>query len=127
MLSSPRLATHHHADHSVVALRGEFDVASRDALSEELHEATSSCLGSTLVIDLGSVEFIDCTVLGVLVQAHRDATRRGLRLVLISPQSGVQRLLDITHIDRTVPTKPHLEAALGTPAPHRDSSDRRLA
>jgi anti-sigma B factor antagonist len=129
MFTLPRLSTQHHADYSLVAMRGEFDVASRAALSAELHDAVSSCPGGTLVIDLGSVEFMDCTVLGVLVHAHRDATRLGLRLVLVSPPSGVQRLLDITHIDRTVPTKPHLQAALSTPAsaPHRDSSERRLA
>ena len=129
VLTDPRLTTHHHADYSVVALRGEFDVASSDTLSGELQEATSSCPGGTLVIDLTAVEFMDCAILGVLVQAHRHATGLGLRLVLVSPPRGVRRLLDITHIDRTVPTRPHLRAALSAPAttPHQDGSDRRLA
>jgi anti-sigma B factor antagonist len=129
VLTDPRLTTHHHADYSVVALRGEFDVASRDALSGELHAAASSCPGGTLVIDLAAVEFMDCTVLGVLVEGHRKASLLGLRLVMVSPPIAVQRLLDITHIDRIVPTQPHLRAALSAPAatPHQDSSERRLA
>ncbi len=120
LLTDPRLTTRHHADYSVVTLRGEFDVASRDRLSEELHKATNSCSGGTLAIDLSGVEFMDCTVLGALVQAHRHATMSGLHLVLVSPPSAVRRLLDITHIDRTVPTRPHLPAALTAPlgAPH---------
>ncbi len=125
VLTDPRLTTHHHADHSVVTLRGEFDMASRDLLSGELREATSSCPGGTLVIDLAAVEFMDCTALGVLVHAHRDAARQGVRLVLVSPTGAVQKLLDLTHIDRTLPTRPHLQAALGVP--QQDSSDRRLA
>ncbi len=129
VLTDPRLTTHHHADYSVVTLRGEFDVASRDTLNSELREATSRCPADTLVIDLAAVDFMDCTVLGVLVEAHRQATRAGLRLVMVSPPSGVQRLLDITRIDRTVPTKPHLRAALSASAtaPRQGGSDRRLA
>ena len=113
----------------MVTLRGEFDVASRDTLSGELREATSRCPGDTLVIDLAAVEFMDCTVLGVLVDAHRHATRAGLRLVMVSPPSAVQRLLDITRIDRTVPTKPHLGRHWARRQPRRrqDGSDRRLA
>jgi anti-anti-sigma factor len=130
MLTEPRLTTHHQADYSTVTLRGEFDVASRDRLSEQLHEAMHTSPGGTVLVDLAGVEFMDCTVLGVLVDVHRHASRRGLRLVLVRPTGAIQRLLEITRIDRTVPTRPHVQAALNAPAitlHSPSSSDRRFA
>ncbi len=130
MLTDARLTTRHHPDYSMVTLRGEFDVASRDRLSEQLREAMHASPAGTVLVDLAGVEFMDCTVLGVLVHAHRQATRQGLRLVLVRPASAVQRLLDLTRIDRTVPTQPHLQAALNGPAitlHTPGSADRRFA
>lgn len=130
MLNDPRMIPHHHADYSVLVLRGEFDVASRDRLCEQLHSAMHSSPAGTLLVDLSGVEFMDCTVLGVLVQAHRNATRQGLRLVLVRPAGAIQRLLEITRVNRTVPTRPHLQAALSAPAitlHSPGSPDRRLA
>jgi anti-sigma B factor antagonist len=130
MLTDPRLTTRHHADYSMVTLRGEFDVASRDRLSEHLSEAMHASPAGTVLVDLAGVEFMDCTVLGVLVHAHRLATRQGLRMVLVRPTGAVRRLLEITRIDRAVPTRPHLQAALNAPVItlHTSSStDRRFA
>lgn len=130
VLTDPRLTTHHHADYSMVTLHGEFDVASRDRLREQLREAMHTSPAGTLLVDLAGVEFMDCTVLGVLVRAHRHATRQGLRLVLVRPASAVQRLLHITRIDRTVPTRAHLKAALSAPTTMLrtpGSSGRRFA
>jgi anti-anti-sigma factor len=100
----------------LVTLRGEFDVASREALRQELRSALESCSGDTVLIDLSGVEFLDCTAVGILVRAHNEATGMGRRLVLLGASGGVQKLLDITHIDRTIATRPHLQAALSRPA-----------
>jgi anti-anti-sigma factor len=115
MDTAPRFTTEHHPEYSLVALRGEFDVASRAAVREVFHGALTSCPGDTLLVDLSGVEFLDCTVLGVLVRAHQEATRLGMRLVLLGPTGPVQRLLGLAQIDRTITTRPHLYAALSAP------------
>jgi anti-anti-sigma factor len=130
VLTDPRLTTRHHADHSMVTLRGEFDVASRDRLTEQLREAMHASPAGTVLVDLAGVEFMDCTALGVLVPAHRRATRHGLRMVLVRPAGAVRRLLAITRIDRTIPTRANLQAALNAPVItlHTPGSpDRRFA
>src|ERR1700755_2957018 len=61
MDATPRLEIQHHPGYSLVTLRGEFDVASRDVLREELEDALNTGPGDTLLIDLSGVGFLDCT------------------------------------------------------------------
>jgi anti-anti-sigma factor len=112
METEPRLRTQHHAEYSLVSLRGEFDVASRAAVRDVLHGALISTPGDAVLVDLTRVAFLDCTIVGVLVRAHQEATRLGMRLVLFGPTGPVQRLLALSQIDRTITTRPHLYAAL---------------
>jgi anti-anti-sigma factor len=128
MQTDPRLRTQHNDDHSLVMLGGEFDVASRDLLRLELHQALDACRGDRLLIDLSTVEFMDCTVLGVLVRAHQQAGRLGVQLVLVDPPRQVRRLLEISQIDRLIPSRPGLQAALREPvAQHPPDMDSQSA
>ena len=115
--ADPRLDTQHHGDHTIVTLRGEFDLASRPALREELRRALETCAGHLLVLDLTAVGFLDCAALGVLVGVHNDANRQGVSLALVGAPRPIKRLLGITQIDLLIKTHPNLEAALSVPAP----------
>ncbi len=89
----------------VVRLQGRLDgsgtAAARDAIDEAL------CGGSgALVVDLSAVELIDATGLGVLVGAHRRASRLGRRLVLRSVPPRLARILLITRLDRVLDMQP---------------------
>jgi anti-anti-sigma factor len=103
-------------DHSVLTLRGEFDLATSRVLREELRSALDTCSGHLLLVDLTAVGFLDCTALGVLVGAYNDAPRHGVRLVLVGAPRPVKKLLSITQVDRLITTHPSLEAALSVPA-----------
>jgi anti-anti-sigma factor len=88
----------------VLALHGEHDISTTPSLRDELERAYGS--GSSVVVDLTDVEFMDSTVLqGILY--GRDFTEQEAehRLVLVVPEGGVaRRLLELTNLDELIST-----------------------
>jgi anti-anti-sigma factor len=64
-----------------------------------VHSAVDEGHGD-LILDLGGVEDVDPTGLGVLVGAHRRAGRAGRRLVLRNVPPVLDRLLTVTRLRR---------------------------
>lgn len=85
----------------VVALNGEFDLASARLVDEELERAQQSY--KLVILDLTQVTFMDSTGLHVVLGANQRLRQAGgaLRVIPGSPQ--VQRLLALTgaagHLD----------------------------
>ena len=78
----------------VVAVSGEVDVYSAPALRDGLTELLES--GTSVVVDLTEVGFLDSTGLGALVAARNDAEDQDAELVLRAPSDRVRRILDVT-------------------------------
>jgi len=84
---------------SAITVRGELDLACADALRTTIREVRRA--GTRyLRIDLSGVTFLDATILGVLVEAHRDFLDRRGTLVLAGVAGRVARLLSLTRLDR---------------------------
>jgi anti-sigma B factor antagonist len=82
----------------VVALAGELDLYNAEEIRSALLQACAS-EPATLVVDLGQVEFIDSTALGVLIEARsRMADRGGFRLA--SPGLEARRALEVSGLDQ---------------------------
>jgi anti-anti-sigma factor len=77
---------------ALVSLGGEHDLAS----SDELRATLEPILGNVLV-DLTRCEFIDSTVIGVLLAKQKDMQREGRRLDLVVPRenAAVARVIDV--------------------------------
>ncbi|HEX2154452.1 MAG TPA: STAS domain-containing protein [Acidimicrobiia bacterium] len=75
--------------HRRIKLIGELDIATADALSQELDGGSDGV--QRLVLDTTRLEFIDSTGLGLLVAA-REKLGAGLELV---PGKATERLLDL--------------------------------
>jgi anti-sigma B factor antagonist len=89
---------------AVVALSGELDVATSPGLSEALIELIDG--GSTeLVIDLGSLAFIDSTGLSAILKANKKLEGRG-RIVLREPTAMVRQVLEITGLTGALSVEP---------------------
>jgi anti-anti-sigma factor len=83
---------------TVVAVRGELDIASSPELEDAL--ARVSEWGTELVIlDLRELDFMDSTGLQVLVKAHQRAKDGGPRFAAVKGGPQVQRLLSMTGMD----------------------------
>jgi anti-anti-sigma factor len=64
--------------------------------------AEPSANGDDLVVDLSGVDGVDMVGVGLLVGAHRQAQRRGRRLVLTGVPPRVMRLLTATRLRRVL-------------------------
>jgi anti-sigma B factor antagonist len=92
------LATRSVSDHTVLEIGGEIDVYTAPRVRERLIEMVGA--GEKLIIvDLGRVEFLDSTGLGVLVGAHRRLRARNGSLSLVCPHERLLKIFRITGLD----------------------------
>jgi anti-anti-sigma factor len=91
----------------VVALGGEIDLHTAPRLDEALFGAIDDGAQRVLV-DFAGTTFVDSTVLGVLLRAHRRLDGTGGRLVIVSNDPRILRTLELTGLDRTLTVEPSL-------------------
>jgi len=78
-------------------VRGEIDLAARDALLRAVQEATAS--KHRIVVDLSHVSFLDLTGIAVFAGAAVD----GSDVSLLDPQPFIRRTLELSGLDKFVP------------------------
>jgi anti-anti-sigma factor len=94
---------------TVIAAEGELDLASADLLRDALLGQLEK---TTVVLELGKIEFCDSTGLRVLVEAHRVAGAHGTALRLAAPSPAIERVLELTGANAVLHTYPGRDAAL---------------
>ena len=108
---------------TLITLAGELDLSVAPALRRALIQAPAASLPD-LAIDLRQVEFMDCSIIGVLMQAHGTVTAAGGCVRLIGPQPEPAKLLDLCGPGGVLCIYEAMPA--GTAACHRhDTSDTR--
>lgn len=90
-----RVETHPDGDRMTVAVSGELDIDTEQALHEALREALRRSV-SGVDVDLGEVDFCDCSGLNVLLCVRRQALADAKTLRLGSTGPSVDRLLSLT-------------------------------
>ncbi len=83
---------------AVLEVGGEVDAYSAPKLHERIDEIVEAGQRH-LVVDLGGVDFIDSTGLGVLVSGHNKAREVGGRLDLVCNLDRIIKLMRITGLD----------------------------
>ena len=90
-------------ERSVVWLAGEQDIATVSVLTETLANVTALD-DADLVIDMGSVSFVDTATLRALIHCRNVLHSRSRNLTLREPSRFTQRLLALYHtVDRVAP------------------------
>jgi anti-sigma B factor antagonist len=90
----------------IVTVRGEIDIVSAPEFEEKL-----STVGSTIVVDLRHLDFMDSSGLAVLLR--RNATLdRSSELRLVVKPGIIERLFEVSGIDKVFPIYPDIEAAI---------------
>ena len=82
-------------DVHVVSLRGELDVSTVLGLEEYLIGVS----GSTVVIDLDQLTYMDSSGVAAIIGARNRILEHGDELVLTRPQTNVRRVFEITGLD----------------------------
>jgi len=104
------LATRSVSDHVVVEIGGEIDVYTAPRLRERLIEMIAAG-EKHIVVDLGRVEFLDSTGLGVLVGAHRRLRSSDGSLSVVCPHERLLKIFRITGLDNVFPIHSSVEEA----------------
>lgn len=86
---------------TVVWLRGEYDMATQVALSAELSKAIARD-DADVILDLAEVEFMDASVISVIVAARQYLMGRSRTLGLRSPTPRARRLVDLCELGRLI-------------------------
>jgi anti-sigma B factor antagonist len=90
------------APYTLVELAGEADATNLQQLREAL-EAEVAARPRTLIIDLSGLNFMDSSVLRVLLHASRTLDREGGVIGLAGARGPVARVLRFTRADQLVP------------------------
>ena len=93
------LATRTVAEHTVLEVGGEVDVYTAPRLRERLVELIDA--GSRhVVVDLGRVDFLDSTGLGVLVGALKRVRSNDGDLYLVCTQPRIRKVFEVTGLTK---------------------------
>lgn len=100
-------------DACIVRLGGELDLYNADQVR---HALGNVCADSPqrVVVDLGEVEFVDSTALGVLIEARTKLDNRRAFL-LAAPGLETRRALQISGLDRHFTVHDSVPEALAAP------------
>jgi len=107
------LNTRTEGEQTVLAVSGEVDVYTAPALRDRIADLLDGGQ-QQLIIDLGGVEFLDSTGLGVLVAGLNRARDVGGSLSLVCPQERVLKLFRITGLDEVFTVHPTVDEALAS-------------
>ena len=99
---------------ALVVLAGEHDLYSADQLRQTLDMSLSGC--DHLIVNLSAVEFIDSTIIGVLVQTMKKATGVGRKFsVVLGTAPAVEQALEVSGVLPLLNVVPTVERALVAP------------
>jgi anti-sigma B factor antagonist len=79
-------------DVHVVSFRGDLDIGTANGLADWLVEVS----GSTVVIDLDHLTFMDSSGIATLIEANNRISKNGHTLVLTRPQENVRQVFEVT-------------------------------
>ena len=104
------LATRTIAGHTVLEVGGEVDVYTAPRLRERLVELVDGG-ARHVVVDLGRVDFLDSTGLGVLVGALKRLRAANGSFGLVCSKEPLLKIFRITALDQVFPIFPSVENA----------------
>ncbi len=105
------VATRREGVQTVISVAGEIDVYTAPTLRERLNELVAD--GEYhLVVDMGGVDFLDSTGLGVLVGGLKRTRLHAGSLQLVCDQEKILKVFRITGLTKVFPIHATLEEAL---------------
>jgi len=87
---------------TILYLDGRFDFGVRKTFKEAVEGF--SVEGSSVVLDLEKVTFVDSSALGLLVICHQNLKNKKVSFFLVNPQTYVKQVLDLANIGKMIPT-----------------------
>jgi anti-sigma B factor antagonist len=96
------LQTREMGDWTVVDVEGEVDLYTAPRLKDVVSDLAAGGRNH-IAVELGGVEFMDSTGLGVLISGLKRCREGGGDLALVGPTEPVRKVLSITGLDKVFP------------------------
>jgi anti-sigma B factor antagonist len=97
-------------DHTVVRPSGYLDVSTSPRLRETLMEVAAEG-PSAVILDLGRVEFLDSSALGVILHGWKLLGAAGETLCVVSPEERITKIFEMTGLHLSLGIYPTVEEA----------------
>jgi len=104
------------AETHLIELGGEVDLYTAPEFKERMVQVIEEGK-KRIVVDLSEATFIDSTTLGVLVGGVKRLRPAGGSLALVCSDQNIQKIFEITGLDRVFPIHESREEALSAVAP----------
>jgi len=85
----------------ILHLDGRFDFGVRKIFKEAVDGVSAE--GSSVVLDLEKVTFVDSSALGLLVICHQNLKNKNVSFFLVNPQTYVKQVLELANIGKMIP------------------------
>ncbi len=99
-------------DAFLVTAIGEADMYNAEELERAL-DGVVGLGGTSVVLDLTEVSFVDSTLLSVLLRYRERLMELGGKLVLVTGERGIRRTLEITGLERIFTIERRLSDGIG--------------
>lgn len=96
--------------HTVVRPSGYLDISTSPSL-RDLFRDLPAAAGAVVILDLGSIEFLDSSALGVILNGWKRMQARGATLVVVSPQERVTKIFEVTALTLSIKVYASFEQA----------------
>ena len=103
-----------HGDTAFVRLGGEFDMACEECFEAALQQLVEQ-QSDTIVIDLSKLRFMDSSGISMLLAAHQRSQRAGFRIGIVPGRGEVERVFELTGVDRVLPMLGDEEGSASAP------------
>jgi anti-sigma B factor antagonist len=87
--------------HTVVRPSGFLDISTSPRLREVLRDLPAGS-GDVVILDLGSIEFLDSSALGVILNGWKHMQSRDATLVVVSPQERITKIFEVTALTLSI-------------------------
>ena len=113
MADDVEFAVERHATHTVITVTGYLDASTSPRLREKIHSVAEEAPPAILV-DLGEIEFIDSSALGVVLNGWKLMQAAGGILAVVSPQPRITKVFEITALHLSVQVFASMEEAVAS-------------
>ena len=84
----------------VVKLYGEIDQHCVSEIRDDIDRQIAIRNINSLIVDLGGVEFMDSSGLGMIMGRYKNMVSRGGKMMLVRPQPQVDKVLELSGIKK---------------------------
>jgi anti-sigma B factor antagonist len=97
--------------YTVVRATGFLDISTSPRLREKLLELASTA-PRHLLLDLGGIEFLDSSALGVILHVWKLLNAEEATLAVVSPQPRISKIFEVTGLNLSIRVFASLDEAL---------------